>query len=209
MARTNLHELASNLLLGLSGGAANGTFEGKLRDVATDAGLNSVRTAEAVKLLEDLGRIEVLQRGRRGRNTIIRIESTDKVRLEEAERNLPSRTTKRHSFSYEDIGRALVDRLLELSRDDGLRAAQVEAFANEARSLRERISQLKSELEGARAREQDLRLRLRSAEESLDRAEENLKKTMTPRRNGPTQLPPAEVPDDDARALLEVLRSRQ
>ncbi len=209
MARTNLHELASSLLLGLSGGAPNGTFEGKLRDVATEAGLNSVRTAEAVKLLEELGRIGVVQRGRRGRNTIIRIESTSPVSLDEAERNLPRRQGKRPSFSYEDIGRALVDRLLEVSRDDALRAAQVEAFDNEARSARERIARLESDLEAARLREEDLRLRLRSAQESLERAEENLRKTMTPRRNGPPSGPPAQVPDDDARALLEALRSRQ
>jgi hypothetical protein len=209
MARTNLHELASNLLGGLSTAAGpNGTFEGKLREVAVEAGLNSVRTAEAVKLLEDLGRIEVVQRGRRGRSTIINIKSTERVSLEDAEASLPSKSSRRQGFSYEDIGRALVDRLLDLSRDDGLRSAQVEAFAIEARGLREEVSTLQNDNEASQQRERDLRVKLRAAEEALNRSEENLRRTMSgsPRRT-PGEAPPAEVPDDDARALLDILRS--
>src|SRR5680860_77229 len=85
MARTNLHLLATRLLNALDQGAVDGQFEGKLRQVATEAGLNSVRSAEAVKLLEGLGRIDVIQRGRRGRDTIIAVQSTAEVTLEEAE----------------------------------------------------------------------------------------------------------------------------
>ena len=73
MARTNLHLLATRLLNALDQAAVDAQFEGKLRQVATEAGLNSVRSAEAVKLLEGLGRIEVIQRGRRGRDTIIAV----------------------------------------------------------------------------------------------------------------------------------------
>jgi hypothetical protein len=206
MARTNLHELASGLLEGLSASAPNGTFEGKLREVAQVAGLNSVRTAEAVKLLEDLGRIEVVQRGRRGRNTIIKIRSTETVALEDARANMPNRSSRKQSFTYEDIGRAVVDRLMELARDDGLRSAQVEAFASEARGLRERIARLESDLGSALQREEDLRIKLRAAEQALERSEENLRRTVMPQR-GTAPLPPAEVPDDDARALLEALRA--
>src|SRR5687767_6439117 len=95
MARTNLHELATRLLVALNDSSNSGTFEGKLRTVATDAGLNSVRSAEAIKLLEELNRIEVVQRGRRGRDTIIKIASEEPVTLEDAERTLPSRAAKR------------------------------------------------------------------------------------------------------------------
>ncbi|MGH2699714.1 MAG: hypothetical protein ACRDJL_11050 [Actinomycetota bacterium] len=206
MARTNLHQLASRLLAGLSGVSINGAFEGKLRDVAAEAGLNSVRTAEAVKLLEELGRIEVVQRGRRGRDTIITIFSTEPVKLEDAEASLPSRQSKRGSFTYDEIGRAMVDRLLELARDDGLRTAQVAAFDAEARALRDRIARLERELDSATAREEDLRIRLRAAEESLKRSEENLRRAV-----GGT-APPQHVEivtDDDSKAVLEILRSRQ
>src|ERR687891_1944909 len=119
MARTNLHELANRLLDALQQSSQGPRFEGKLRQVAADAGLNSVRSAEAVKLLEDLGRIEVIQRGRRGRDTVISILSTDRVTLEDAESMLGSRSGRRGpKLSYDEIGRAVVDRLLELARDD-------------------------------------------------------------------------------------------
>jgi hypothetical protein len=205
MARTNLHQLASRLLAGLSDASNNGAFEGKLRDVAGEAGLNSVRTAEAVKLLEELGRIEVVQRGRRGRDTVITIFSTEPVKLEDAEASLPSRQSKRGSFTYDEIGRALVERLLELSRDDGLRSAQVDAFDAEARALRDRIAHLEREVDSASAREEDLRIRLRAAEESLRRSEENLRRAV----GGGAVAPQGEpVSDDDSKAVLEILRSR-
>lgn len=206
MARTNLHQLASRLLAGLAESSNNGAFAGKLRDVAAEAGLNSVRTAEAVKLLEELGRIEVVQRGRRGRDTVITIFSTDPVKLEDAEASLPSRQSKRGSFTYDEIGRAMVDRLLELARDDGLRTAQVEAFDAEARGLRDRIAQLEREVASAGAREEDLRIRLRAAEESLRRSEENLRRAVG--GGAVTSQGGEVVSDDDSKAVLEILRSR-
>jgi hypothetical protein len=206
MARTNLHQLASRLLAGLAEASNNGAFEGKLRDVAAEAGLNSVRTAEAVKLLEELGRIEVVQRGRRGRDTVITIFSTEPVKLADAEASLPSRQSKRGSFTYDEIGRAMVDRLLELARDDGLRTAQVEAFDTEARGLRDRIAELEREVDSSNAREEDLRIRLRAAEESLKRSEENLRRAVG---GGSVTTQQGEVvSDDDSKAVLEILRSR-
>lgn len=207
MARTNLHELATRLLGALDGASDDGVFEGKLRTVATEAGLNSVRSAEAVKLLEELGRVEVRQRGRRGRDTIIDVRSTEPVSLEDAERMLPSRASKRSArLDYDDLGRAVVDRLLELARDDSLRAAQVEAFAAEMDQHRERVAELEVALEEGRLRESELRIKLRAAEDALGRAEENLQKVF----GGPRPTRDAvdhRVEDDDARAVLEILRS--
>jgi hypothetical protein len=208
MARTNLHDLANRLLTGLSDAAQDGTFEGKLREVAAAAGLNSVRSAEAVKLLEELGRIEVLQRGRRGRSTVVAIRSMEPIRLEDAEAMLPSRTAKRGPrLDAADIGQAVVDRLLSLARDDGLRTAQVEAFDAENRAQRERVEELEMELEAARTRETELRVRLRSAEEALERAEENLRRAFAPApaRAGAGNAG-APVEDEDARAVLDILR---
>ena len=205
MACTNLHELATRLLRGLSEASNNQTFQGKLRDVASSAGLNSVRTAEAVKLLEELGRIEVVQRGRRGRDTVIRVLGLEPVSIEDAEASLPSRQGRRvGQLTYDEIGRALVNRLLELARDDGLRAAQVEAFDSQSQQLRSHAAKLERELEAAEEREQGLRLRLRTAEETLARAEENLRRAMGGNR-GPGGSP--QVADEDARALLDVLKS--
>ena len=205
MARTNLHELASRLLSHLSEAAQNDVFEGKLRQVASDAGLNSVRSAEAVKLLEDLGRIEVEQRGRRGRNTIIAIRSIEPVSLADAEASLPARAGKRTTrLNYDDLGKAVVDRLLELARDDALRTAQVEAFASESAAQRERTERLEMELETTSQRETDLRIKLKAAEEALDRAEENLRRAFGPGQGDGQQI---KVEDDDARAVLDVLRS--
>jgi hypothetical protein len=213
MARTNLHELANRLLDGLKQSARGDRFEGRLREVASAAGLNSVRSAEAIKLLEETGRIEVLQRGRRGRNTVIQIKSTDTITLADAEAMLPSRSAKRSArLTYEDIGGAVVDRLLELARDDALRAAQVEAFAAESRNHRERVQELETALEEASRRETDLRIKLKTAEEALERAEENIRRALgspQPRTAGPAAPVPAGRPieDDDARAVLEILRS--
>lgn len=206
MARTNLHDLANRLLTGLSEAANDGTFEGKLREVAASAGLNSVRSAEAVKLLEELGRIEVLQRGRRGRSTVVAIRSMEPIRLEDAEAMLPSRTAKRGPrLDAGDIGQAVVDRLLSLARDDALRTAQVEAFDAQNRVQRERVEELEEELEGARTRETDLRVRLRTAEEALERAEENLRRVFAPARAAGGDVG-APVEDEDARAVLDILR---
>jgi hypothetical protein len=205
MARTNLHDLANRLLTRLNEAAGDGKFEGKLRQVAADAGLNSVRSAEAVKLLEDTGRIEVIQRGRRGRNTIIAINSTDEILLEDAEAMLPSRAARRNvRLSYDDLGKAVIDRLLELGRDDALRAAQVEAFATETEQLRMRTKELEESLDEAKQRETQVRIRLNAAEEALQRAEDNLRKTLGPPRSGGE---PKQVEDDDARAVLDILRS--
>ena len=208
MARTNLHELANKLLETLASSAEGDTFEGKLRAVAAEAGLNSVRSAEVIKLLEELGRIEVVQRGRRGRNTIIRMASTEPVKLEDAEAMLPSRAAKRTTrLNYDDLGKAVVDRLLELARDDGLRAAQVEAFAAESDAHRKRVEQLEEALEESKLRETDVRVRLKAAEEALERAEENLRKAFgsspRPASDGGT----TSIEDEDARAVLDILRS--
>jgi hypothetical protein len=212
MARTNLHELANKLLDGLNSASDRGRFEGRLREVASDAGLNSVRSAEAIKLLEETGRIEVQQRGRRGRNTVIAVRSTEPISLADAEAMLPSRQSKRSArLTYEDIGSAVVDRLLELSRDDALRTAQVEAFAAEGRAYKERIDELETALEEASRRETDLRIKLKTAEEALDRAEENLRRALgsgAPRPAAPGGQPSARpIEDDDAKAVLEILRS--
>lgn len=205
MARTNLHELANRLLTRLSEASDGQNFEGKLRQVAADAGLNSVRSAEAVKLLEDTGRIEVIQRGRRGRNTVIAIRSTDRITLEDAEAMLPSRAARRSvRLSYDELGRAAIDRLLELGRDDALRAAQVDAFASERDQLGARVKELEQAIEEASRRETDLRVKLTAAEEALRRAEENLRKALGPvRPSGEGQ----QVEDDEARAVLDILRS--
>lgn len=205
MARTNLHDLANRLLISINEVATDSVFEGKLRQVAAEAGLNSVRSAEAIKLLEDLGRIEVVQRGRRGRDTVILIRSMERVGLRDAEAVLPSRGGRRSArFTYEDIGRSVIDRLLELARDDGLRAAQVEAFASENAQQRERIAELEAALSQARQRETDLRIKLKAAEEALGRAEENLRKTLGPQH--PTGEP-VRVDDADAKAVLDILKS--
>jgi chromosome segregation ATPase len=206
MARTNLHELANRLLDALAQQSSNGTFEGKLRQVAATAGLNSVRSAEAIKLLEDLGRIDVVQRGRRGRNTVIAVNSTEEITLEDAEAMLPSRAARRQTrLTYDEIGRSVVDRLLELARDDGLRAAQVDAFAGERDQLKSRVESLEGDLHAASQRETDLRIKLKAAEEALARAEENLRRAMGPQR-GPGE-PPVQIEDDDARAVLDILRA--
>lgn len=208
MARTNLHELANRLLDTLAASAEGDTFEGKLRAVAAEAGLNSVRSAEVIKLLEELGRIEVVQRGRRGRNTIIKLASTEPVKLEDAEAMLPSRAAKRTTrLNYDDLGRAVVDRLLELARDDGLRAAQVEAFAAEGAAHRKRVEELEEQLEEARLRETDVRVRLKAAEEALERAEENLRKAFGSSPRPAADGGGATIEDDDARAVLDILRS--
>lgn len=204
MARTNLHELANRLLGALHQLSNAGRFQGKLREVAAEAGLNSVRSAEAIKLLEELGRIEVLQRGRRNRDTVIRIDSTEPITLQDAEQMLPSRATRRSArINYDDIGKAVVERLLELARDDGLRAAQVEAFAAASAQNEAKVKELEVALEAALQRETELRMKLRSAEEALERAEENLRRAFGSRR--PEE--PAVVADDEARAVLDVLRS--
>ena len=195
------------MLGALDGSSEDGVFQGKLRTAATEAGLNSVRSAEAIKLLEELGRIEVRQRGRRGRDTIIGIQSTAPVSLEDAEKMLPSRAAKRSTrLDYDDLGRAVIDRLLELARDDSLRAAQVEAFAAEMKQHRDRLSELELSLEQAAERETALRIKLRAAEDALGRAEENLQRVFGGTRSEQSSVE-HQVDDEDARAVLDILRS--
>jgi hypothetical protein len=206
MARTNLHDLANRLLQRLDEASTDSKFEGKLREIAAEAGLNSVRTAETVRLLEEAGRIEVLQRGRRGRDTIIEVRSTEPIALRDAEAMLQTRQGRKPpKMGYDDIGRAVVDRLLELARDDGLRVAQVEAFAAETHQLRDRIAKIESTIESATERETNLRIRLRAAEEALARSEENLRKAVGGERRPTDESHP--VSDHDTQAVLDVLRS--
>jgi hypothetical protein len=204
VARTNLHELANRLLAGMDEASQDSTFKGKMRDVAMAAGLNSVRSAEAIKVLQESGRIDVLQRGRRGRDSIVSILSKEPLTLTDAEGALPARK-RTARLNYDDLGRAVVDRLLALARDDGLRAAQVEVFASEAESQRQRTTQLEVIIQEADQRETELRIKLRAAEESLERAEENLRRAIgSPRA---AKAKPTVVDDDEARAVLDVLRS--
>ena len=71
--------------------------------------------------------------GPRGRNTIISINSTDPITLERSRVDAPEpREPALARLNYDDIGPAVVDRLLELGRDDALRSAQVEAFASDS-----------------------------------------------------------------------------
>ncbi len=206
MARTTIHELSTRLLGVLDASSLNGTFEGKLRSIADQAGLNSVRSAEAVKLLEDLHRIEVIQRGRRGRDTIVTILSTDPVTLEEAQQARGIASGRRPSrMTYEDIGSAVIDRLLEISRDDGLRSAQVEAFASENAALKARVTELEEALDETTRRETALRIELSAARTTLERGEENMRKVMGGDGHGRTGAG-TPVADDDARAVLDVLR---
>ncbi len=204
MARTTIHDLSTRLLGVLEGASLNGTFEGKLRSIADQAGLNSVRSAEAVKLLEDLGRIEVIQRGRRGRDTIISIVSTEPVTLEEAQKARGDASGRKSSrMNYEDIGRAVIERLLEISRDDGLRSAQVEAFASENTALKAKVSILEEDLDQATHRETTLRVELSALKATLERGEENMRKVMGGDGKAGATTP---VGDDDARAVLDILR---
>lgn len=179
------------------------TFTGKMRDVASAAGLNSVRSAEAIKVLQESGRIDVVQRGRRGRDSIVSILSTEPLSLSDAQGALPARKQPTR-LNYDDLGRAVVDRLLSLARDDGLRAAQVDVFAGEVDAQRQRADDLEVKLAAAEQRETDLRIKLKAAEEALDRAEENLRRALGSQR---PRTRPAEVEDDEARAVLDVLRS--
>ncbi len=205
MARTNLHLLATRLLNALDQAAIDGQFEGKLRQVATEAGLNSVRSAEAVKLLEGLGRIEVIQRGRRGRDTIIAMQSTEEVTLEDAQSSAQAKGGRKNvRIDYNDVGRAVVDRLIQLARDDSLRAAQVDAFATLGEQQSLRLEKLEVEIEEARLRETDLRIKLSAAEKALARAEENLSRAFGFDRKAGE---PVKVEDDDAQAVLEILKS--
>jgi hypothetical protein len=175
-----------------------------MRDVALSAGLNSVRSAEAIKVLQESGRIDVVQRGRRGRDSIVSIRSTEPLTLTDAEGALPVRK-RAAKLNYEDLGKAVVDRLLELARDDGLRAAQVEVFAGEAEAQRAKTAELDEAIQVATERETELRTKLKAAEEALDRAEENLRRAIGPQR--PPRSQPVMVEDDEARAVLDVLRS--
>lgn len=206
MARTNLHELANRLLQELATSASDHRFEGKLREVANEAGLNSVRSAEAIKLLEELDRVDVLQRGRRGRDTVIEILSTDPVSLDDARAAMPSKSVKKSPrLNYNELGRAVVDRLIELGRNESLRAAQVEAFARENEQHKRRVAELEQSLESAEHRETDVRIRLKTAEEALQRAEENMRRALG--GDGRKSDRPVAVEDDEARAVLDMLRS--
>jgi hypothetical protein len=203
VARSNLHAQASQLLANLSNAAADGRFEGALKEIASASGLNPARSAEALKLLESIGRIEVIQRGRRDRLTIVAIRSTEPVTPAEAGSARSASSERKPRLDHTNIGKAVVDRLLELGRDDALRAAQTEAFEREAKSARERVLELEAGLAEANERENSLRVRLRAAEEALVRAEENLRAAMG---EGRPPGEPSAIPDDEAKAVLDILR---
>jgi hypothetical protein len=73
------------------------------------------------------------------------------------------------------------------------------------------VEELENALEESSRRETDLRIKLKTAEEALERAEENIRRALggPQQRTAGAQAPPQGRPieDDDARAVLEILRS--
>ncbi|MCA1726427.1 MAG: hypothetical protein LC722_01860 [Actinobacteria bacterium] len=97
--------------------------------------------------------------------------------------------------TYADLGRALVDRLIELARE----TAAISELTDVRRELREERS--------ARVRAEDrateLHARARDLEAKLDMAEENLRRVIGVVRQQTTSAKPA---DPEAQALLAILR---
>ena len=97
--------------------------------------------------------------------------------------------------TYSDLGRALVDRLIELARE----TAAVAELTDVRRELREeRSARVRAEERG-----NDLHGRVRDLEAKLDMAEENLRRVIGVVRQ---QTGSAKVADPEAQALLAILR---
>ncbi len=97
--------------------------------------------------------------------------------------------------TYSDLGRALVDRLIELARE----TAAVAELTDVRRELREE----RSARARAEDRAKDLHTRVRDLEAKLDMAEENLRRVIGVVRQQTGSAKPA---DPEAQALLAILR---
>lgn len=97
--------------------------------------------------------------------------------------------------TYADLGRALVDRLIELARET--------AAISELTDLRRQLREERSARVRAEERATELHARARDLEAKLDMAEENLRRVIGVVRQQTASAAPA---DPEAQALLAILR---
>lgn len=203
----SLHE--SNSLLAA---AADQTEVGQLipsspAELARRSGIdNRLSVARAVRALIARGRIAQEDGGYR------LVDSRPLVPGEPATVHRPTRRRRRQAASessaqpagpptYEDLGRTLIDRLIELSAEVAELRAGLERARGEAEAARREAVEVRREAAGDRRRAEQLEDEASALRKRLEMTESNLRTVVEAAKNRPS----APLEDTDARAILDIL----
>ncbi len=197
-------EQANSLLAACAGSTATGAMLTRpLSDVGREVGLPSpLALARAVRALVSRGRLAAEDGGYRLVD-VRPIEPGEKV---SAGARTGRRTRRRAGRAgagagdgvptYNDLGRAVVERLVELARET--------AALSELTDLRRELREERSARVRAEERANELHQKARDYETKLEMAEENLRRVMGVVRQKSAAAKPS---DPEAQALLAILRA--
>ncbi len=176
-------------------------------ELAAEAGIgNRLAVARAVRALLARGRIE--QDGNRYRL----LESRSLDPGEPATVRRPQRRRRRGAGAvsserlptYEQVGRAIIERLIELSAEISELRAALERTRGEAEAARKEALEATREATRERLRSQELEEEMAAMRSRLDMTEANLRSIVDAVKGGSE----APLDDTDAQAILDVLAKR-
>jgi hypothetical protein len=176
-------------------------------DIGKEAGLpNPLAVARAVRALAARRRLEAVDGGRYRLLDARPLEPGEPESIPRAPRRRKARrragraesapTTDRRP-TYADLGRAMVDRIIELGRDTGEAVASTEILRHEAKE--NKAARIEAE---ARARK--LFERVKELEHKLEMAEANLRTVLAAARGRGATAAPS---DNEMEALLKILKT--
>jgi len=176
-------------------------------DIGKEAGLpNPLAVARAVRALAARRRLEAVDGGRYRLLDARPLEPGEPESIPRAPRRRkarrrPGRTEAAPSTdrrpTYADLGRAMVDRIIELGRDTGEAVASTEVLRHEAKE--NKAARIEAE---ARARK--LFERVKELEHKLEMAEANLRTVLAAARGRGATAAPS---DNEMEALLKILKT--
>ena len=173
--------------------------------LANEAGIeNRLAIARAVRALLSRGRL-----GQEGQGYRL----LDPRPLEAGERASVKRPVRRRSKeapvapvddvpTYEQLGRVVIERLVEASAEVAELRAALDRAREEADSARREVVEIRREASRDRQQAAEATEKARTLAQRLEMTEENLRKVLEAARSRPA----TPMGDDDARAILDILK---
>jgi hypothetical protein len=179
-------------------------------DLARGSGIdNRLSVARAIRALMARGRISQENGGYR------LLDARPLVPGEPATVHRPIRRRRKASAeaapepegppTYEELGRTLIDRLIELSAEISELRAALERARGEADAARREAVEVRREAAGDRRRAEQLEDEVTALRKQLEMTESNLRTVVEAAKNRPA----SPLEDTDARAILDILSRKE
>jgi hypothetical protein len=179
-------------------------------ELARESGIESrLSAARAVRALMARGRIAQENGGYR------LLDARPLVAGEPATVHRPIRRKRKEAVTgeaapegpptYEELGRTLIDRLIELSAEVAELGAALERARGEAEAARREAVEVSRQAAGDRRRAEDLEDEVTALRKRLDMTESNLRTVVEAAKNRPA----SPLEDTDARAILDILSRKE